>query len=137
MITDLDPVELIRKARYAFRGTDKAFYQRLLMHSKRIFGKSGLYSGLSRGGKQTISVTLDPAYALSYARRANKVALDCCEEFLRSHYGIKNFGPIVLLIDIEKYKDRISEGLELEHGFEYEILGPINETPRPKGRGIS
>lgn len=129
MAEELTPTEILERTRFAFRGTDRDFYEYQLAQSKYKFGKKGLYSAGVRGvRKLSTSVTLNPHYATFYASNANKRAKDEFTRYLNGNLIQSNPHPIVLVISLDRYKDRMKKGLEWDFDcFEYEILSPIKE----------
>ncbi len=122
----LDPMELVNRAKYAFRGTDRAFYNYQLRMSEDKFGKKEFFS--ARNDNKT-SVTLDPLYAWVYASMAHEKASSIKNSPLQQE--LYDFGPIILLINLQSYKDKIRDGLEgggPVAGLEYKINGPISSN---------
>ena len=129
----ITPEELLKEARYGFRGTDLAFYIYQLQASIVKFGQEGYYSALST--RSRTSITLCPIYAWWYAETAHSRAKKgVCDPFTDKPLEVR---PIIQVIDLTEYKSRTFAGLEcapvarrsdlrgIAAGLEFEIEGTI------------
>ncbi|MEK6925833.1 MAG: hypothetical protein AABW50_01000 [Nanoarchaeota archaeon] len=112
--------EVIERARYGFRGTDRGFYA-LRLKGAELAGENGFYKASE---KSLTFFSLSPVVALGYALTAGEKAEKQKDSFER--WGVKSYGPIVQLIDLKNYKNRIRPGCEWGNLFEGEVVGDIN-----------
>lgn len=120
--------ELISKAKYGFKGTEKATHNDKLSHCDFRFGH-GLYCSDEIGiGFEIFTnvFTLCPFNALEDAKIADESNPEKDWLKQRGH----DVGPMILLIDLERYKDRINPciinpGYRSDYGY-YEISGLIH-----------